>query len=372
MIRIGLIGFGNMGKTHAFSVAAMPFYYSPLPFEAKIVGVVCTKPETTAAAAKAIGCEAYSSVEALISDPEIDLVDICTPNDSHEDLIALCVKYGKHIYCEKPLCPDAASSYRAAKAVRDAGLVGKVVFHNRFFPATLYAKKLLASGRLGDPLSFRFAYLHASCTEPEKKAGWKQCGTFGGGVLNDLGSHVIDLMISLLGPVASVSALTQIGYPQRKGIGGGEWATDAEEAAYLNVVLKNGAMGTVEASKLAVGTQDDLRFEIYCKNGALRFSMAEPGILEYYDRNGENVNGFTRLDVGGRYDPPGGAFPSPKAPVGWLRAHAHSYYTLLSSLRDHSDVSPDFFEGAYVQAVIDAAKRSAGNRGAFTEVAEWS
>ena len=372
MIRIGLVGFGNMGKTHAFSVAAMPFYYSPLPYEAKIVGVVCTKPETTQAAAKAIGCAAYPSVEALISDPEIDLIDICTPNDSHEALISLCVKNHKHIYCEKPLCPDAASSYRVAKLVSEAGLVGKVVFHNRFFPATLYAKKLLASGKLSDPLSFRFAYLHASCAEPAKNAGWKQCGSFGGGVLNDLGSHVIDLMVSLLGPVASVSAMTQIGYPIRKGIGGEEWLTDAEEAAYLNVVLKNGAKGTVEASKLAVGTQDDLRFEIYCKNGALRFSMAEPGILEYFDRNGESVNGFTRLDVGGRYDPPGGVFPSPKAPVGWLRAHAHSYYTLLSAIHEGGGVSPDFSEGAYVQAVIDAAKRSAENGGSAEEVEEWS
>ncbi len=370
MIRIGLIGFGAMGKTHAYAVATIPFYYAPLPFEAEIAGVVCSRPETTDSAARILHCRTFSTPEELISDPGIDLIDICTPNDTHAELIRLCAAYGKHIYCEKPLCPDHASSAEAARLAEEAGVKAKTVFHNRFFPAVMYAKELLSSGKCGDVLSFRFSYLHATCTDPVKPAGWKQIGARGGGVLNDLGSHVLDLMIHLLGPVRSVSAMTQIGYPERTGPKGEtSWQTDAEEAAYLNVVLRSGAHGTVEASKLAYGTQDDLRFEIFCKNGALRFSLAEPGVLESCDGgDAAPYSGFKRTDVGGRYPAPGGNFPSPKAPVGWLRAHVHSYYELLLSIAEDLPVSPDFEESAYVQAVIETAKRSAANGSRMTEV----
>ena len=143
------------------------------------------------------------------------------------------------------------------------------------------------------------------------------------------------------------------------------------QTAALLAVTEGGAHGTVTVGKLQVGTNDDLAFEIYGERGALRFSLMEPNWLYFYDGTAPNgpiggERGFTKIECVGRY--PNLIFPSPKAPAGWLYGHLASMHAYLSAVASHTPFAPSFADGAYVQAVMDAAYRSAENHSVLTEV----
>ncbi|MBO5269699.1 MAG: Gfo/Idh/MocA family oxidoreductase [Clostridia bacterium] len=318
------------------------------------------------------------------------MIDICTPNVCHRDTILKAIRAGKHILCEKPLASTAEEAREilaAAKRHEESGKVCGVVFNNRNHAAILRAKELIASGALGEILSFRADYLHNSCLDPNKNAGWKQdatvCGK--GGVLYDLGSHVLDLVYYLCGPYRSISSRSQIAFPERKGMNGDAWTTDASEAFYMLAELQNGAVGTVTASKLTCGANDDLNVEVFGTKGSLRFSLMNPNYLYFYDGTQPSLPyggtaGYTAIECVGRYSAPGGVFPSVKAANGWLRGHIHGMYRYLDAVAKMEATekgtsaagvfAPSIADAAYIQTVMEAAMESAesGARVAVDEV----
>jgi len=343
-----------------------------------------------------------TDLDKILANDEIDVIDICTPNIYHFETIIKSLENNMHIYCEKPLVISSeqadivmdklgsaanrgatsqaplfeggggvaagGSDVSAAKRREDfgAGPICAVVFHNRFAPAVLRAKQIIDSGRIGRVMSFRCAFLHNSNIDPEKNAGWKQDAAIGGGgVLFDLGSHAIDLMRFLCrSDFAAVSGKSQIFFPVRKGIDGKEWRTNADEAFYVTAQLKSGAVGTIEASKLATGANSDLSFEIYGELGALKYSLMQPNFLEFYDNTKSGGDddyggdkGFTKIECVQKYPKPGGSFPGGKAPVGWLRFHMHCMYLYLDSVYNNSlcELSASFHDGAAVQKIMEAA-----------------
>ena len=371
-IRIGVLGFGAMGRTHTWAVRNVPFFYDSLPFRAITAGVCTTSLEKSRRIAEEFDISLAASCEdELINHPEIDVIDICTPNVCHFETLKKALRAKKHVLCEKPLCISPAQAKEILSVPRE-GLTCGMVFHNRFLAPVMRAKQILEEGRLGRILSFRGAYLHNSAADPERNAGWKQDATVcGGGVLFDLGSHVIDLISHLCGPIDKISGTSQIAYPERRGMDGSLWKTNADEAFYMTAVTKDGAKGTMEVGKLSVGTNDDLSFEIYGEKGALHFSLMEPNWLYYYDGNAVGapmggMRGWTRIECVGRY--PDMIFPSPKAPVGWLWGHLHSMYSYLLAVATGADFFPSLEDGAYVQAVMDAAYRSDADASRFVEV----
>ncbi|MBR7137883.1 MAG: Gfo/Idh/MocA family oxidoreductase [Clostridia bacterium] len=354
-----------MGKTHAYAVANLPFFYDALPFTAEIAGV-CTTSARTAEKAVPFGLCPVPDEDALINDPTIDIIDICTPNRFHYATAKKAITAGKHVLCEKPLGITAAESAELAVLAAARGRVCRVVFNNRFIPAIMRAKQLIDEGRLGRILTFEAAYLHNSCCDPERPAGWKQNADIcGGGVLFDLGSHVIDLVCYLCGPFAAVTGMEQIAFPQRAGKDGQPWQTNADEAFYLLAELTCGARGTIVASKLSTGANDDLTLDIRGTDGAIRFSLMEPNYLEFYDATAPadpigGLRGYTRIECVGRTPAPGGGFPSPKAPIGWLRGHVGSMYSYLDAvIRGDTSGAPDFSDGARVSLIMEAAYQSA-------------
>jgi len=366
-MKIGLLGFGAMGKTHSYAIHNMPFYYKSLPYTAEIAGVCTGHIETAEAAARDFGFgRAVTNEDDLIYDPTIDVIDICTPNIYHYSTLKKAISAGKHIYCEKPLCVTSRQAAEIAALAKARGITAQVVFNYRFMSPMLRAKQLVNEGRLGRILSFRASYLHSSATDVNRKAGWKQSKEIcGGGVLFDLGSHAIDLVYNLCGEFKSVVGRSQIAYPERLGVNGEAWKTDADEAFYLIGELKNGAVGTVEASKIHVGTNDDLSVEIYGEKGALKFSLMDPNWLYFYDNTvpgGElgGDRGFTRIECVGRYPEPGNVFPSIKAPIGWLRGHVESYHTFLDCVYGGRPAAPSFDDAAHIQWVMEQAYRSDG------------
>ena len=379
-LKVGILGFGSMGKTHAFAIESLPYYYD-LPFSAEVTAVTCRTEEKAMAVCDTFHIPTFATNEdELIFSPDIDVIDICTPNICHRDMILKAMRAGKHILCEKPLASslgEAEEIMRAAADYEKSGKVAGVVFNNRNHSSILRAKELIEEGRLGDILSFRADYLHNSCLDPEKNAGWKQdasvCGS--GGVLFDLGSHVLDLVYHLCGEFRSVQSLSQIAFPERKGMDGARWTTDASEAFYLLLELQNGAMGTVTASKLTSGANDDLSIEVYGTKGSLKFSLMNPNYLYFYDSTAAKspiggLAGYTAIECVGRYPAPGGIFPSVKAANGWLRGHIHGMYRYLDAVYRAESLptgkamgdaffSPSLRDGAYIQSVMEAALRSA-------------
>jgi predicted dehydrogenase len=366
-IRIGLLGFGAMGRTHAFAIKNLPFYFADLPFHAAIAGVATRSMEKSRRVAAEFGIPVATDDEnVLINDPTIDVIDICTPNILHADTVRRALAAGKHVYCEKPLADSLASAEEMAALAAGSDRICTVVFNNRHLSAVCRAKQLIEEGRLGRILTFDFRYLHNSCTDPERAAGWKQtadvCGE--GGVLLDLGAHIIDLAVHLCGKFRAVTGKSQIAFPTRRGMDGEEWHTNASEAFYMLAETEDGAHGTLTASKLTTGVNDDLFFSIHGTKGALRFSLMEPNYLEFYDNTAAHepyggFGGFTRIECVGRYPSPAGAFPSPKAAQGWLRGHVMGMHSFLQSVYLGKQAEPSFAHGAYVQRVMETALRSA-------------
>ena len=372
-IRIGLLGFGAMGRTHTWAVRNLPFFYGDLPFRAVTAGVCTTSVEKSARIAAEFGIPTSTADEdVLIHDPTIGVIDICTPNIFHFDTLKKALAAGKHVLCEKPLCISAAQAKELSSIPLQKGQICGMVFNNRWLAPTMRAKQLIEEGRLGRILSFHGSYLHNSATDPARPAGWKQDrDVCGGGVLFDLGSHVIDLLSWLCGRITRVNGMSQIADPTRLGRDGTPWVTNADEAFYMMCTTEDGAKGTLEVGKLQIGTNDELSFEIYGEKGALRFSLMEPNWLYFYDatKPSEPIGGergFTRLECVGRY--PQMTFPSPKAPAGWLYGHLASMHAFLSAVQEEKPFFPSLSDGAYVQGVMEAAYRSAEENGIGIEV----
>ncbi len=366
---IGLLGFGAMGKAHLFSANSIPFYYSGCGFEAKYKSV-CTSNISSAKNAKAqFGFDiATDSEDDVIYDNDIDIIDICTPNNLHFETAKKAILAGKHVLCEKPLSVNAEQAMMldalATEAYAENHQICGMVFNNRHLSSVMRAKELIENNRLGKILSFDFKYLHNSCIDPQRTVGWKQdvhiCGA---GTLFDLGAHVFDLCRHLCGEFSSIYSKEQIAFAEHKTSDGSIWNTNADEATYSIVTLKCGAVGTISVGKINIGENDGLTFSVYGTEGSIKFDLMEPDWLYFYDSHAEGgmyggSRGFTKLECLGRYPAPGGSFPSPKAPNGWIRGHIASMYSFLNAVNTGRVASPSFSDGAAVQIALDAARMS--------------
>ncbi|MBQ8954092.1 MAG: Gfo/Idh/MocA family oxidoreductase [Clostridia bacterium] len=367
-IGIGIIGWGFMGRTHTLAIRSLPLFYPDAGFTAKLVGV-CSRTVSKAEKAKeALGFEyATGDYHALLADPRIDVVSVSTPNDQHEAMVIDALKAGKHVYVDKPLTVDYPSAQRILAAAQGAPGKAQLALHNRFFTATMRARQIIEEGKLGDILTFTCRYLHSGSIDPAKPMGWKQGA--GGGVLLDLGSHALDLVTWLIGqqPKEVLCAENTL-YPQRPTREGGLCRDIAEDHALMLLRLKNGALGTVEASKITAGTTDVMFLEITGTKGAIRWNLEDPGWLEFYDNTQPEMDlgglrGYTRIECVGRYPAPGGAFLPSKNAVGWERAHLHCYFSFLDCVARDKAPSPSLAEGARLQRLMDCMAASAEKHG---------
>lgn len=365
--RVGVLGAGFMGRTHAWCWRSLPYFYADLPFRCVLHGVCTSRPETALKAREELGfARAYDSADALIADPEIDIVDIATPNNFHKDALLAAHAAGKPVYCDKPLTGNLDEALALEAALGEAA-VGQMVFHNRFFPATLRARQKIEAGDLGDIVCFRVEYLHSGNVAPGKRLAWKDRRDYGGGVLYDLGSHALDLVTWLCGQtLAEVDARQKTLHRTRPSLEDPAVLVeqDSDDMTLMLALLSGGAMGTIEASKIATGSQDELRFEIHGTRGALRFNLMDPNYLDWFDQSDPETplggdSGFQRLHCVQRYPAPA-CFPAPKASVGWLRGHLHCLYSFIDSVHAGRPCEPSLARGVAIEKMLAAAARSAG------------
>lgn len=363
--RVGLLGMGMIGTVHAHCINALPFHYQNLPFRAKLTGVYNRTYEKASEAVKQYGFEfAAKTIDELISRDDIDVIDICLPNHLHEECVIKALEAGKHVYCEKPLCVSYEGALRMEAAAKKSGKKIQLAFNNRFYPAVMRAKELMDEGRLGRLLSFEAAYNHSSNIDPNKAFAWRFSKEYtGGGTLADMGSHVLDMITYLAGDFSRINAVMQTAVKQRPS---GEKMKDVEveDAAYITAQLKNGAMGTISASKLATGTNEELYVRLYGDKGALRFDAEQPGYIEFYDNTEKSgplggERGFKRIESCQRYDEPGGHMPPPKMTLGWLRSHVHSMYSFFDCIYRDVECEPSLKDGIYNQYLLEKAYESA-------------
>lgn len=368
---VGMLGYGFMGKVHSECYRAMRMYYDPSPADIRLVGVATAHRETADRGAAQAGYEfGTADWREVVEHPDVDVVNVCTPNDQHAEQALAAVAAGKHVYCDKPLCLNVDEARDIAAAARAAQTKHQMTFHCRFIPATMRARQLVDEGFLGRVYHFRGAYYHAGYTDPDRPITWrldKQRG--GGGALFDLGSHIIDLMRFLVGEYAEVNAALETFIKERPLAEDPKTRAPVEvdDYALLRVRTEAGALGIVEASRFATGTNDGLTFEIYGEKGALKFDMMEPSFLQVYDTRaaGEPIGGlrgFTKVETVQKYPQPS-ALPSPKLPVGWERFHIACLYNFLRTIADEGDCDPGLLDGVACQAIMAAAEDSAASGG---------
>jgi predicted dehydrogenase len=361
---VGIIGAGLMGKTHTYNYINMPLFYNGLPFSIKLIGI-CNRTLSKAERLKEeFGFEFVTSdYRDLIERGDIDIIDVCTPNNAHHDQIAAALDAGKHVYADKPVCitdDEADDIVKRAAEAEKRGVVHQVAFHNRFYPAVKRMKRLVEEGLLGTPVSFRAQYYHSSNLDPSRPRGWRvRLDEAGGGVLYDMGSHVLDLVYYLLGEYERASGTAVILHRERPDEDGKLIRIKAEDHVIINAKLKNGAIGTIEASKIIAGSNDDLTVELYGANGAVRYNLMHPNYLQIYDaKDPDRVRGFRAVETVNKDPDSQGMFPGPRMGIGWLRGHIGSQYNFVKSVFEKRQASPSLHEGAYIQRLMNALYQS--------------
>lgn len=363
---IAMIGYGGIGRVHAMAYRAIPFHYG-LPADSfKIVGVATTRAETAQKAAAEIGCEVWTSdYRELLARSDVDLIDCCTPNFNHEEIVVAAAEAGKHIYCEKPLAMNVAEGQRMVAAVEKTGVKTQMTFNFRFFPALIRARQLIEAGFLGRVFSFRGRYYRASYISSQKPLSWRLSKEVsGGGALFDLGSHVLDLIYYLLGDFSAIQATMETLIKERPlaGNSGETGQVDVDDIALLHVRMKDQTLGLIEASRMGTGATNDLEIEIFGELGALRFNVDDPSWLQVYDVRDPDkplggMRGFKRLETVQNYE--GQKSPDWTMTPTFTRAHTECQYQFLKAVRDDLPSPPTMADGLHIQEAMAAAERSA-------------
>ncbi len=364
--RVGILGFGFIGKVHAYGYVNLPLFYDPAPLAARITHVVTLRPETAEKARQTIGAEvAATDYRAVTENPRINIVHVATPNHLHKEALLSAIAHQKHIYCDKPLVATMAEAEEVRAALAGYRGTAQMTFQNRFFPATMRAKQWIEAGMLGDVLGFRACYLHGGNANPDAPLRWKLTAAAGGGVIADLASHLLDLLDWLIGPFQSLTAATQTAFPERPAVGdpARRLPVDVEDCVMFLAKMRSGALGTMEATKVATGTEDEIRLEIHGSRGALRFNGMDPHHLELHDGTlpGQplgGLRGWNRIDAGQRYPPPASSFPSPKAATGWIRSHVACLANFLEAVAENRPAEPGLDQGIRVQHLMECLRRS--------------
>ncbi|MCF6175730.1 MAG: Gfo/Idh/MocA family oxidoreductase [Victivallaceae bacterium] len=364
--KVGIIGFGFIGKVHAYGYLNFPLFYDPLNFNAKITHICTSRMGTAEKGCQQIGAQvATTDYRDITENPDIDIVHICSPNNLHLDALLSAMKHNKHIYCDKPLVANADEAEQIEAALADYKSTAQMTFQLRFYPAVIRAKQLIDEGFLGQILEFRSCFLHAGSVDPQAPLKWKLSAEAGGGIIADLGSHLFDLIHYLIGNYAEIMAETQIAYPERPATDNPEKMIPVEVADNVIMLAKmqNGALGTIQATKLATGTEDEIRFEIHGTKGAIRFNGTEPHYLEIFDQTTQaapigGVAGWTKVATGQKYPEPAG-FPGGKLQIGWIRHHMACLYNFMESVVACTPGNPGLEQGIYIQKMMDKVEQSA-------------
>lgn len=378
---VAMIGHAFMGAAHSQAWRVAPRFFD-LPAEPVMQVVVGRDQDRAAGAARRLGWhESSNDWRALLKRDDIDIVDICTPGDTHAEIAVAALRAGKHVICEKPLANTVAEAELMAAAAAQAapgGVRAMVGFTYRRVPAIGLARQLVAEGRLGEIRHVRAQYLQDWIADPEAPLSWRlEKEKAGSGALGDIGAHIIDLTQFITGlRIAEVAGALRTFVPERPlaadhaGLAGsagvGRGAVTVDDAAAFLARLQGpfgSAMGVFEATRFATGRKNAIRLEINGANGSLAFDFEDMNVLEFHDATEAPATaGFRRILVTEPEHPYVAAWWPPGHGLGYEHAFTHQVVDFVTALADGSEPAPDFAEGLQVQRVLDAVERSSENR----------
>ncbi|MFF3323608.1 Gfo/Idh/MocA family protein [Streptomyces sp. NPDC002889] len=389
---VGMVGYAFMGAAHSqgWRTAGRVF---DLPLRPVLAAIGGRDARAVRAAADKHGwAAAETDWRALVTRDDVQLVDICTPGDSHAEIAIAALEAGKHVLCEKPLAnsvDEAEAMVAVAEQARGRGQLAMVGFNYRRVPAIAYARALIAEGRLGELRHVRVVYLQDWLVDPQFPLTWRlKAEHAGSGALGDLGAHIVDLAQYLSGELlVGVSAqletfvrerpLLQAASAGLSASGGMDCGpvtvergpVTVDDAALFTGRLASGALASFEATRMAAGRKNALRLEINGELGSLSFDLERLNELSFHD-HGEPATtaGFRRILVTEADHPYLEAWWPPGHALGYEHTFAHQARDLVEAIAAKADPAPSFADGLQVQRVLAAVAESAERNAAYTPV----
>jgi predicted dehydrogenase len=388
VLRVGMVGYAFMGAVHAHAWRNAHRFFD-LPITPELTAVAGRNKDAVSAAAERLGfASAETDWQALVERDDIDLIDICTPGDSHAVIAVAALEAGKHVLCEKPLANTVEEAEQMAAAARAAAARGAWAmcgFTYRRTPALALARRLVEAGRIGTVRQVRAQYLQDWLHDPDAPMTWRlDKAKSGSGALGDLGAHLVDTTQWLTGQaITGVSAILETFVTsrpvsgERAGLGGhGDTGADAprgevtvDDAALFTARFAGGAIATFEATRFALGRKNALRVEINGTAGSIAFDFEENNVLQFFDGT-ESVEeqGFRRILVTEPEHPYVSAWWPPGHGLGYEHGFTHQVVDLVNAIAENQQPEPSFDDGLQVQRVLGAVEDSAANDSAWTAI----
>ena len=374
-LNVAMIGGGFMGKAHALAYAAMPMYFSPAPAIPRRKILVDINADLAKAGAERLGFdESSADWKSVVSRPDIDVVDIVTPNDSHAEIAIAALKAGKHVICEKPLARtggEARTMYDAAKA---SGVIHMVAFNYRRTPAVALAKKFIEEGRIGKILNFRGMYLQDWSADPNGPKSWRfDKKIAGSGAVGDIGTHVVDFARYLVGEISAVNAMVHTFIKERPVQSGGvdklaasdksgvgpKAVVDVDDEMITLLRFSNGAVGSIEATRNAYGRNNFLTFEIHGDRGSIAFNYERMDELQVmFADDPADARGFRTIYTGPAHPYGEGLWPIPALGIGYGETKIIECYDFFKAIMSGQQPSPNFEDGYRISLIADAILES--------------
>lgn len=382
-LNVALIGAGFMGKAHSLAYAAMPMFFWPAPALPVRKTIAEATEELAEEASRRFGFEKYTGDwRQVIEDPDIDVVDIATPNHLHAEIAIAAAAAGKHIISEKPLARTSGEAKAMYEAVIAAGVVHMVAFNYRRTPAITLAKKFIDDGSIGRILNFRGTYLQDWSADPSSPLSWRfKKSIAGSGALGDIATHVVDLARYLVGDIAQVNALMSTFITERplqsggadslgtaRGGDGPRGAVDVDDEVMTMLRFHSGAVGSIEATRNAHGRNNFITFEIHGTEGSLFFNYERRDELQVaFAADPADRRGFRTIYTGPAHPNGAALWPIPALGIGYGETKIIEAHDFLKAVVEGGSVSPNFADG-YATALIDHAIAESAERDAWVDV----
>jgi predicted dehydrogenase len=365
-LNVAMIGYAFMGKAHSNAYRQVRAFFSPR-LEPRMKVVCGRSREATQTAALQYGWdEAATDWRDVVTRPDIDLVDICTPGDSHAEIAIAAAKAGKAVFCEKPLANSIEDAEAMLAAVEKHGVPHMICHNYRRAPAVTFAKSLIADGRIGVVRHYRGTYLQDWIVDPDFPLVWRlQRERAGSGALGDIASHSIDLARFLVGEITHVAGLLETfirerPLPHDPSLRG---SVTVDDAALSLIRFDNGAIGSIEGSRMAPGRHNYNRFEINGSNGSIAFDLERMNELEVFFRDDPaTVQGFRTINVTQPDHPYVRHWWPPGHIIGYEHTFTHTVYDLLEAISDGRNPTPDFRDGVRNQRILTAIEEASERR----------
>ena len=366
-LNIGMVGYGFMGRAHSNACHRVNQFFDVTCRPVLKAVAARTREKAEAFAAHWGWQRVESDWRRLVEAPDIDAIDICSPNDTHHEIAVAAATAGKMVLCEKPLAMNLAQAREMTAAVENSGKPNMVLFNYRRVPAIALAKQIIGEGRLGRIFHYRATYLQDWTISPKVPVGgaatWRlDIDVAGSGVSGDLSTHNIDTALWLNGSIASVCGMTETFIRERRRPDGTPARVGIDDVCTFLVRFANGSNGTFEATRYARGRKNKNSFEVNGEKGSIYFDLEDMHQLQYFNHEDPaHLQGWRTILVTGTEHPYMANWWVPGCVIGYEHTFVNALADFLTGLEKGERMRPDFRDALETQGVAEAVLASAAS-----------